>query len=91
MYIFESGQGLFPPKTYGEYKTVGEKIGSGAFGEIYLAQDKEGEKYALKLEKASCSNPQLYHEYKTLQAINNNQNEEETGIITVYDYFSGEK
>ena len=27
-------------KTYGEYKVVGNKLGSGAFGEIYSAFNK---------------------------------------------------
>jgi hypothetical protein len=36
-------------KTFGEYKVVGNKIGSGAFGEIYPAVNKRNEKVALKI------------------------------------------
>lgn len=36
-------------KTYGEYKVVGQKLGSGAFGEIYSVLNKRNEKFALKV------------------------------------------
>jgi len=36
-------------KTYGEYKIVGQKLGSGAFGEIYAAFNKRNEKLAIKI------------------------------------------
>jgi len=48
-------------KTYGEYKIVGQKLGSGAFGEIYTAFNKRNEKFALKVEKTTSKNPQLYY------------------------------
>lgn len=48
-------------KTYGEYKIVGNKIGSGAFGEIFTAYNKRNEKFAIKIEKSTSKNPQLYY------------------------------
>lgn len=36
-------------KNYGEYTVMGQKIGSGAFGEIYLGVNKRNEKVALKI------------------------------------------
>lgn len=46
---------------YGQYKVVGQKIGSGAFGEIYQAYDKRNEKFAIKIEKSGTKNPQLFY------------------------------
>ena len=48
-------------KSYGEYRVVGQKLGSGAFGEIYSAVKKNNDKYAIKVEKTSSKNPQLYY------------------------------
>ena len=48
-------------KSYGEYKIVGQKLGSGAFGEIFTAYNKRNEKFAIKIEKATSKNPQLYY------------------------------
>lgn len=56
-------------KSFGEYKVVGNKIGSGAFGQIYPAINKKNEKVALKIEKASSKNPQLFYEAKILQIL----------------------
>ena len=48
-------------KTY-ELKT---KLGSGAFGEIYMARNsKDKKEYAVKLEERRCKYPQLSYEYK---------------------------
>ena len=46
---------------------------------------------ALKIEKASSKNPQLYHEYKALKILNDDQSGEDNGIVQIYDYFSEEK
>lgn len=39
-----------------------KKLGTGAFGEIYLAENKNNpaERYAAKLEEANTKFPQLY-------------------------------
>ena len=36
-------------KNYGDYNIIGQKVGSGAFGEIYMATNKKNEKVALKI------------------------------------------
>ena len=56
-------------KSYGNYTIIGDKVGSGAFGEIYMALDKHNKKFGLKIEKLTCKNPQLYYEYRLLQAL----------------------
>jgi casein kinase 1 len=48
---------------------VGQKLGSGAFGEIYMAFNKRNEKFAIKIEKTTSKNPQLYYESKILQIL----------------------
>jgi casein kinase 1 len=70
-------------KIEGKYKTyVGmtvcknfrltKKLGTGAFGEIYLAVNKtnEEELYAAKLEEVSTKNPQLFFEAKLYKFLN---------------------
>ncbi|KAG6485253.1 casein kinase 1-like protein 10 [Zingiber officinale] len=48
----------------GKFK-LGEKIGSGSFGELYVGVNIEnGEKVALKLEPLKSSNPLLHYEAK---------------------------
>jgi serine/threonine protein kinase len=44
----ENGEGLSPGTEIGEYRIVKE-IGKGAFGKIYLAHNKKGESFAVKL------------------------------------------
>lgn len=70
-------------KTYGEYKLVGHKLGSGAFGDIYSAFNKRNEKFAIKIEKTSSKNPQLYYESKILQILDNDGRSNERGILKV--------
>ena len=87
MYIFEGGVGV-GAKTYGDYTVSGDKLGSGAFGDIYPAVNKKGETVALKIEKSTCKNPQLFYEYKTLQFLDSDGKIEENGLLKCYDYFT---
>ena len=41
-----------------------KRLGSGSFGEIYMGVGTNGEKVAIKFEKAGLRCPQLRHEYK---------------------------
>lgn len=75
-------------KNYGEYTVMGQKIGSGAFGQIYLGVNKRNEKVALKIQKSTCKNPQLYYEYKILQILDTDGRAHEKGLLKVYDYFT---
>ena len=48
------------------------KLGTGAFGEIYLAENRSNtsEKYAAKLEETATKFPQLYYEAKIYKYLN---------------------
>ncbi|CAM9776362.1 unnamed protein product, partial [Sphacelaria rigidula] len=47
----------------GDKFTLGKKIGSGAFGDIYLGTDTTtGQEVAVKLESSKSDPPQLLHE-----------------------------
>ena len=52
------------------------KLGTGAFGQIYLAENKNNpsEKYAAKLEEANTKFPQLYFEAKMYKYLNSSMN-----------------
>ena len=62
-------------------------MGSGAFGEIYLAQnDKDHKEYAVKLEERRCKYPQLNYEYKLYRYLHSKGKPGEIGIPKVYYY-----
>lgn len=63
-----------------------KKLGTGAFGEIYLAVNKnnEEEMYAAKLEDATAKNPQLFFEAKLYKYLNTEGNQR--GIPRVRTY-----
>jgi serine/threonine protein kinase len=47
-----------------------QKIGSGSFGDIYLAQNTQtGEEFAVKLEESNTKYPQLIYEAKIIHAL----------------------
>lgn len=52
------------------------KLGTGAFGDIYLGVNihKETEKLAAKLEETSARHPQLCYEAKLYQLLNREPN-----------------
>lgn len=67
---------------------MGQRVGSGAFGDIYMGVNKRNEKVGLKIEKNSTKNPQLFYEYKILQLFDSKGEAHEHGILKVYDYFT---
>jgi len=73
---------------YNKY-IVGEKLGSGSFGTIYLAIDnKTNKKVAIKVESSKGEHQQLSHEksiYKKLQGSSIN------GVPEIYDYYENYK
>ena len=63
------------------------KLGSGAFGEIFLAQHvKTKEEVAVKLEETRCKFPQLKYEYKLYKYFERKDAKQSTGIPKVYYY-----
>jgi casein kinase 1 len=49
---------------------LGKKIGSGSFGEIYIATNSQsGEKYAVKLEHRKTKYPQLLFEARLINLL----------------------
>jgi hypothetical protein len=49
---------------------LSKKLGSGAFGEIYLGKHtKTNEEVAVKIEYAKCATPQLFYEFKILKTL----------------------
>jgi len=54
----------------GEKYVLGKKIGSGAFGEIFLATNiQTGEKLAVKLEHRKTKHPQLLYEARLIKLL----------------------
>lgn len=73
-------------KLGGKYK-VGKKLGSGAFGEVYLATDvKTGEDAAIKIESSKTKHPQLIYEAKLLRMMKGKGIPEMKGVIIEGDY-----
>lgn len=70
-----------PPETRvgGKY-ILGRKLGSGSFGDIYLAvHEQTGKEFAVKMESARCKHPQLLYEAKLLRHLQGGP-----GIANVY-------
>ena len=60
-----------PPETKvgGKY-ILGRKLGSGSFGDIYLAvHEQTGKEFAVKMESSRCKHPQLLYEAKLLRHL----------------------
>lgn len=61
---------------------LGKKIGSGAFGELYLARHVvTNEKFAAKLEPTNTKHPQLKYEAKIYSCLKGGK-----GIPAIYYY-----
>lgn len=59
---------------------LGRKLGSGSFGDIYLAvHEQSGKEFAVKMESARCKHPQLLYEAKLLRHLQGG-----SGIANVY-------
>lgn len=64
----------------GNIYVLGKKLGSGSFGDIYLAVNEQtGVEYAVKLENARTRHPQLLYEAKLLRHLHG-----APGIANVY-------
>jgi casein kinase 1 len=69
---------------------LSKKLGSGAFGEIYLGVNiNTNEEVAVKLEQVSTKHPQLLYETKLYQYLHQDMSVVDKGIPKVY-YFSTE-
>jgi serine/threonine protein kinase len=81
-----SGPSKSDLKLGGKY-TIGKKIDSGAFGEVFLATDnKTGDEVALKIEPAKTKHPQLLYEAKLLRLLKGKGVPEMKGAIIEGDY-----
>ena len=70
---------LTETKVGGKYM-LGRKLGSGSFGDIYLAvHEQSGKEFAVKMESARCKHPQLLYEAKLLRHLQGG-----SGIANVY-------
>ena len=71
----------------GKHFMLTKKLGSGAFGDIYLTiNTKTKEEYATKLENVNCKHPQLLFESKLYQYLHQDSISEK-GIPKIH--FSG--
>ena len=52
--------------------TLMKKIGSGAFGQVFLVRDSQGGEYAAKVEPQSAKHPQVLHEAKVYRLLEDN-------------------
>jgi casein kinase 1 len=70
---------MVPESIAGLY-TIGKKLGSGSFGEIYIATHRETlNEYAVKFEHSKSKHPQLLYEAKILKHLQGG-----IGIANVY-------
>jgi serine/threonine protein kinase len=65
------------------YYMIREQIGSGSFGEVYLAQYKDGEFVAAKVEDRKKSQ-RIYNEYKIYRYLH--KSNFKIGLPKIYDY-----
>ena len=74
-------------KLGGKYK-IGKKLGAGAFGEVFMAQDiSNGELVAVKVEdNLKVKHPQLFHEARLLKALKGKGIPELKGALIEGDY-----
>lgn len=56
----------------GTYKLI-RRLGMGAFGEIYLAVNKQKEEFAIKLERGDTKYPQILYEFKVYNFLHADQ------------------
>jgi casein kinase 1 len=67
-------------ETVGGVYVLGRKLGSGSFGEIYVATHKETlQEYAVKLESVRTKHPQLLYEAKLIRHLQGSP-----GVCNVY-------
>lgn len=67
-----------------DYK-LAKKLGSGAFGEVFLALNvKNHTEYAVKLEKGNTKSPQLFYEGKVLGSLQGDDSTTDYGFPNVY-------
>jgi casein kinase 1 len=73
-------------KLGGKYK-MGKKLGSGAFGDVYIAKDlNTDEEVAVKVESNRTRHPQLLHEAKLIKMLKGKGIPELKGAIIEGDY-----
>jgi serine/threonine protein kinase len=73
-------------KLGGKYK-MGKKLGSGAFGDVYIAKETStGEEVAIKVESNRTRHPQLLHEAKLIKMMKGKGIPELKGAIIEGDY-----
>ena len=73
-------------KLGGKYK-VGKKLGSGAFGDVYVAKEiATDDEVAIKVESNRTKHPQLLHEAKLLKLLKGKGIPELKGAIVEGDY-----